>query len=156
MVATKERLEPLDVTSPPARFKPPRRLRRDPIWRAWMLAWLATPLIGIANGAARNVIAGERTLTVDQLATATLIVELGLYMWWMQGRRPLPSTRTALGIGLLWAVLTEAFEFGFGLGVTGDSFADLIGAYDITAGKVWALVPLWMFAGPALIRRLRT
>ena len=120
-----------------------------------MLAWLGTPVIGIANGAARNVIAGERTLGVDQVATGTLLLALGLYMWWLQGRRPLPSVRVALGIGALWAVLTEAFEFGFGIAVTGDSFADLIAAYDITAGKVWVLVPLWMFIGPTLIRRLR-
>lgn len=32
--------------------RPQRRLRRGRLWRAWVLAWLGTPVIGIVNGGA--------------------------------------------------------------------------------------------------------
>ena len=134
--------------------RPQRRLRRGRLWRAWMLAWLGTPVIGIVNGGVRNALVDERTPRVDLLSTVTLILALGAYMWWFHRRRPLPSTRVALEVGAVWAALTVAFEFGFGLGVTGDSFADLISAYDFTSGEVWGLVPLWMLVGPSVVRRV--
>jgi len=135
-------------------MRPHRRLRRGRLWRAWLLAWFGTPVIGIVNGGVRNALVDQRTLRVDQLSTVTLILALGAYMWWFHRRRPLPSTRVAVEVGAVWAALTVAFEFGFGLGVTGDSFADLISAYDFTSGKVWGLVPLWMLVGPSVVRRV--
>ena len=46
------------------------------------------------------------------------------------------------------------FEFGFGHWVEGDSWSTLLANYDVTAGKVWVLVPAALVVGPELVRRL--
>jgi hypothetical protein len=69
-------------------------------------------------------------------------------------RWPIPTTRQALEIGAAWGVLTVAFEFGFGHYVAGESWAELLAAYDVTDGEVWILIPLWMAAGPATVSAL--
>jgi hypothetical protein len=118
-----------------------------------MLAWFGATSIGIGNAFLREATFGElSTLRAHQASTATLLLFLALYIAWLQRRRPLSSKRTALQIGALWAAATVAFEFALGLGVTGDSLSDLIHNYNFAAGRVWALVPLWMLIGPAVLR----
>jgi hypothetical protein len=84
--------------------------------RPWLLAWLGLPILGIANGAIREVsykrVAGE--LAAHQLSTATLLVLMATYLWALERRWPLQRSRRALTIGGSWAVLTILFEFGFG------------------------------------------
>ena len=48
-------------------------------------------------------------LTAHQLSTVTLLVFLAAYMCAVERWRRLPSTRTALQVGLLWAGLTVLF-----------------------------------------------
>jgi hypothetical protein len=52
-------------------------------------------------------------------------------------------------------LLTVAFEFGFGHWVDGKTWAELLENYDLTSGHLFALVLLWVGAGPALVRALR-
>jgi hypothetical protein len=94
-------------------------------------------------------------LRAHQLSTLTLLLFLCLYIATVERRWPLPSTGIALQIGALWAVLTIAFEFGLGLFVTGDSLSVLLDNYNIGSGRLWALVPLWMGVGPAVLSNLR-
>lgn len=65
-----------------------------------------------------------------------------------------PEQAEALSVGAAWATMTVAFEFGFGHLVAGESWSELLKNYDVTAGKVWVLVPAAMAAGPELARRL--
>ncbi len=133
-----------------------RKGRPDPVWRTWGWAWVGAAGIGLANATLRELV--MRPLVdyrAHQLSTLTLIFFLALYMRWLQTRRPLPSFAVAWQVGVVWAVLTIAFEFGFGHFVAGDSVASLIHNYNFAAGQLWGLVPIWMVVGPALIRRLR-
>jgi hypothetical protein len=50
--------------------------------------------------------------------------------------------------------MSVAFEFAFGRWVEGDSWSTLLGNYDVTAGKIWVLVPAAMLAAPELARRV--
>jgi hypothetical protein len=55
--------------------------------RPWLVAWLGLPVLGIANGAIRDVtykrVAGE--LPAHQLSTATLVVLMAAYLWYVFG-----------------------------------------------------------------------
>jgi hypothetical protein len=62
--------------------------------------------------------------------------------------------RAAIAVGGTWLVLTILFEFGFGHYVDGKSWSELLADYDLTDGRVWTLVLLWIAAGPAVIRTL--
>ena len=126
------------------------------IRRAWLTAWLGGPAIGIANGAAREVLfAGRmRERTAQRISTATAFTLFSGYFLVLNRRWPIPTTRQALEIGAAWSALTIAFEFGFGHYVAGEPWAKLLAAYDVTDGEVWILIPLWMAAGPATVSAL--
>jgi hypothetical protein len=125
--------------------------------RRWIAAWLGGPVIGVANGAAREEtygrLVGERT--AQRISTATAIVLFTGYFELLERRWPIPTRRTAFEIGAAWSALTIAFEFGFGHSVVGDSWEKLLRAYDVRRGETWVLVPLWMAAGPAAVSARR-
>jgi hypothetical protein len=50
--------------------------------------------------------------------------------------------------GILWGVLTVAFEFGFGHYVSGLGWDVLLADYDVRAGRLWPLVLLATVAAP--------
>ncbi|HSJ45551.1 MAG TPA: hypothetical protein VK923_12780 [Euzebyales bacterium] len=132
----------------------PRRVRRSRVVRSWAIAWGGAATIGVANAVLREAAFSDLgELPAHQLSTVTLLVFLAAYMWAVERWRQLPSTRTAVQVGLLWAGLTVVFEFVLGLYVTKQPLSELLGAYNVAAGRLWALVPLWMAVGPEVVRR---
>ena len=124
------------------------------LWRRYTVAWLGRVVIGMANGTARELTyrksVGE--LAAHQISTATAISLFAAYFQGLERRWPIPSRRSALGIGATWLLLTVAFEFGFGHCVAKKSWAELLRDYDLSEGRVWGsfspgsrLVP-WPFA----------
>ena len=124
--------------------------------RRWLIAWVGAPVLAIVNGAIRELVYKEQVgeATADQISLAPLIALLALYFWVLQRRWPLATRREALSIGAAWVTLSVLFEFGFGHYVEGDSWADLLRTYDVTAGNLWILIPLWIAAGPAVVRAM--
>jgi hypothetical protein len=129
----------------------------DHEWRAWMVGWLGGPVLGIANGAARERLYKDRVgnLTAHQISTLTLITLLAWYIAMLDRRWPIRSTRSAFEIGAAWASLTILFEFGFGHYIARASWSDLLDQYDVSRGRVWPLVLVWTAIGPAVVRVLR-
>jgi hypothetical protein len=121
-----------------------------------MFGWLGGAVLGVANGAARQLYT-ERVgdTQAHAISTATLLGLLTLYIAALDRRWPLPTRRTGLAVGGGWMALTVLFEFGFGHFVVGDSWSRLLEQYDVTRGNLWILVPLWMLIGPAAMRELR-
>ena len=61
----------------------------------------------------------------------------------------------ALRLGLFWLALTLAFEFGFGRGVQGRSWGELLEAYTFRDGNIWPLVLVVTLFAPLIAVRLR-
>jgi hypothetical protein len=124
--------------------------------RYWLLAWGGACALGIVNGAARQAFyedaMGDRK--AHAVSTGTLVAALTAYVAGLQHRWPLVSRRTAIRIGAGWAVATLVFEFGFGHYVGGQSWTELLEAYDVPRGELWILVPVAMLTLPEIIRRL--
>jgi hypothetical protein len=127
------------------------------IWRAWLIAWLGGSVLGIVNGVVRELVykdeVGDRT--AHYISTATLIVLLALYFWMLDRRWPLPTFPDAILIGLVWALLTASFDFGFGHYVDRKPWSELAREYDLSAGRVWILALAWVALGPSAIRGIR-
>jgi len=125
-------------------------------WR-YLLAWLAAIPIGILNGALREFgyrqFLGE--LPAHQLSTASFVLLFGIYVWiifqWLQ----IFTSQAALRIGFTWLILTIAFEFLFGHFVMDHPWEVLLHDYNLTAGRLWVLVLLWVMLAPFIIYRLR-
>jgi hypothetical protein len=143
---------------PPLPSTIPRRLRRNRLVGKWMAAWLGATTLGLANAGVRELGYADRVgeLAAHQISTATLLAALTYYMWLLDQRWPVPTTRTALAIGGGWAALTVLFEFGLGRYVLGSPWPDLLANYNLADGRIWVLVPVWMGVGPATLQRLRT
>jgi len=128
----------------------------SPAPRAWLLGWLAGPLLGIANGAARDTLYARRLgeARAQRVSTATLICLLGGWFVFLQRRRPIASGAEAARIGGTWCALTVLFELVLGRVLGKRSWSELAGAYDVRKGRLWVLVPLWTAVGPAVSRAL--
>ncbi len=122
----------------------------------YFLVWLPMVLIAILNGAARDLLYGKKMTEIraHQVSTASGAMLLSVYIWVViQYLRP-ESAGQAIEIGLLWLVLTVAFEFIFGRFVAGHSWARLFGDYNIFAGRLWAPLLVWIALAPYLLYRL--
>jgi len=130
-----------------------RQRTRTP-WQPWLIAWLGAAVLGVANGVARATLY-EKQLGAGRahyISTATLLLLLSAYVRWLSCVWPIPSSAGALRIGGVWTGLTIVFEFGFGRFVAHDSWSALLAQYNVARGKVWALIPVWMSLGPAVLR----
>ena len=122
----------------------------------YFLVWLPMVLIAILNGAARELLYGKKMaeLRAHQVSTVLGAVLLGVYIWFViQYLRP-ESAGQAIEVGLLWLILTVAFEFIFGRFVAGHSWAKMFGDYNIFAGRLWAPLLVWITLAPYLFYRL--
>lgn len=84
-----------------------------------------------------------------------LFVFFALYIWLVVRLWPIGSSRQALAIGLAWLGLTLVFEFALGRFVSGLSWREMFAEYDLTAGRLWALIPLWVAIAPYVFYQLR-
>lgn len=64
------------------------------------------------------------------------------------------TAKTYWVIGLWWMLATIVFETIFGLS-SGHTLAELIKAYDVTTGNLWALVVLFIGIVPRLAIKIR-
>lgn len=122
----------------------------------YLIAWLPMVLIGIANGVLREFTYGRFVgeLTAHQLSTGVALVLFGVYVWLVVRVWPPVSTAQSVRVGIVWLVLTVAFEFLFGHYVVGHAWARLLHDYNLLAGRVWALVLIWIAAAPVVFTTL--
>jgi len=119
-------------------------------------AWFVMLFASIANGAARDLLYGEymSELTAHQLSTVTSIILLGAIIYIFVRMYPPSSDQHAIAIGLFWVTLTLAFEFLFFHFIGGHSWSPLLANYNVLAGRVWILVPIWIGIAPYLFFHL--
>jgi hypothetical protein len=124
-------------------------------WRAWVIGWTGMLALALVNGTLRATVVqpllGETIARAA--ATVLLLLALAVYVTWMQRRWPIPTTGQAWAVGAAWVALTLAFEFGWGRLVEGLAWTTMLTDYDITAGRIWVLVPVGIAVAPALARR---
>jgi hypothetical protein len=128
-------------------------------WAAWSRAWAGVVVVAFVNGALHRGYEGALgELRAEQLSNVVLLMLLAPWVVRTERRHPLPSAGDAVAVGLAWASATVVFEFLFGHYVNGDSWAHLLGAYDVTQGRLWLLTIVGVAAAPCAARafRLRT
>ena len=124
---------------------------------AYLLAWLGLAVVAIVNGALRvkGYAPYMSELSAHQVSTFIGIGLFGIFFWLLTGFFPLSSSRQALGIGVMWLVMTILFEFVFGHFVMGHSWTKLFADYNIFEGRLWILILLWTLFGPYIFYRIR-
>lgn len=119
------------------------------MWK-YLVAWVPMVAIAVLNGAVRDAWYAKRTseLRAHQLSTASLLLLLGAYIWFIIGLLPPGSGAEALAVGLVWLVLTLACEFLFGHFVARRAWSRILHDYNVLAGRIWLLVPMWVAIAP--------
>lgn len=125
------------------------------MWR-YLLAWFVMLVVSVVNGTLRDFTYGRHLpeLLAHQLSTLSGIVLLGVVIYLFVRRWPPASSRQALSIGLFWMALTVAFEFLFFHYAGGHSWAGLLANYDLSRGRLWPLLLVWVAFAPCLFYRL--
>ncbi len=112
-------------------------------------------LLAIGNGILREATYGKHVpeLYAHQLSTLTAAVVFAIAVWLLKRRCAIESTGQAVGIGVCWLILTLCFEFGFGHYIAGRSWSRLLHDYDLSSGRVWPLLLVWVACLPYLAYR---
>lgn len=123
----------------------------------YLYAWLALLAVAMVNGALREFTYGKYVseLSAHQLSCLTGILLFAVVIHQYVRRWPFASARQALGVGLFWMLLTVAFEFLFFHYVGGHSWDALLANYNLSAGRLWPLILLWVAFAPYLFYRFR-
>lgn len=122
----------------------------------YVLLWFPMVVLAIINGTARDLWYKKHIndLSAHQISTVSLMILLGIYIFFVLKKHPPQSVTESLLIGFLWMTLTLAFEFGFGL-YRGNSLSQLLEAYNITKGQLWLLIPVWIALAPYVFLRIQ-
>jgi hypothetical protein len=123
----------------------------------YILFWLGLPVIGIINGAIREIVYKEALgeLFAHQVSSFTAVVLFSLYVWVLEGTWKPSSSCQAVAIGCIWLLLTIAFEFLFGHYVMKLPWDALIADYNVFEGRFWSIVVFWIGLSPLVIYHMR-
>ncbi len=120
-------------------------------------AWIPMVVIAVLNGLIREAWYGKYMSEVHahQVSTLTAVLLFGIYIWKLIDKWRPDSSAQAMSIGFVWLALTVVFEFLFGRYVVGKSWSELFKDYNISAGRIWVLILIWITVAPYLFYRLR-
>ena len=123
----------------------------------FFLSWFPMIPIAVANGALREAWLVPRTgeHRARQLSTLLLIAFFSIYFAVVFSVWPIASRTEAVNVGSMWLALTLVFEFVLGRFVSRLSWRKMLSEYNLVAGRLWALVPLWVAAAPYVFFRLQ-
>jgi len=127
-----------------------------PIVVKYIAAWLGMMVLAVLNGVARDKLYGPRVgdLAAHQFSTGILLILFGIYFYALQKIWPLRTASTAWTVGVIWLAMTLLFETALGRLVAKQPWRVLLADYNLLAGRLWALVPLWVLCGPYVALRL--
>jgi hypothetical protein len=122
----------------------------------YSFAWLPMVFIAILNGIFRESVLAKKVseLQAHQLSCLTGVLLFFGYTWLISLKWPLESTRQALTIGVIWLLLTVAFEFRFGHYVAHHSWGKLFQDYNILAGRLWVFVLVGVTLLPLIVFKI--
>jgi len=111
----------------------------------YLIAWIGLVILAIINGAIREFLYQKHTgeHKGHQISTFTLLILITIYSFLIFNTWNIPSFTYAIYIGLIWLILTLAFEFGFGHFISKKSWNILFREYNIFKGRFWPLILIW-------------
>jgi hypothetical protein len=122
----------------------------------YLYAWFVLLLVAVVNGGLRDFTYGKHVseLLAHQISCVIGILLFAVVISQFVLRWPPASAREAWFIGAFWMALTVAFEFLFFHYVGGHTWEELWANYDMSRGRLWPLILLWVLVAPYLFYRI--
>ena len=125
-------------------------LRAVGIWFVFLV--IAFGLGAVREGLLRPRIGEAKAHVIGTLiAVAFMILVIYAFIQRVHGSC---SMTDLILIGVLWLVMTVAFEFGFFHYVMGKSWENLLADYNVLRGRIWVLVLATVLLGPIIVGTL--
>ena len=122
----------------------------------YFLFWLPMIVIAFANATLRELVLMKQfnEFRLHQLSTITLIVLCFIYAWFVFPFLQIQNVKQAFLTGIIWLLLTVAFEFFLGR-LSGKSWEYLLRDYDVAGGRIWPLFLFFLLMMPYITYILR-
>jgi len=122
----------------------------------YFLLWFPMVLIAVINGGVRESLYKKQLgdLHAHQVSTLTGIILFSIYGWFVFNIWNIESTSQAWLIGLMWFIMTEAFEFLGGHYLFKNSWERIFSDYNIFKGRLWILIPIWVAIAPYIFYKI--
>ena len=119
--------------------------------------WFGILVLASLNGAVRDLLLMPRLGDQTARAISTIVLcGLVLLVTWRTIRWISPRSREdALRVGVLWVVLTLAFEFLAGHYLFHKPWTALLADYDLRSGRIWILALLTTLIAPVWLAQDR-
>ena len=125
-------------------------LRAVGIWFVFLV--IAFGLGAVREGLLRPRIGEAKAHVIGTLiAVAFMILVIYAFIQRVHGSC---SMTDLILIGVLWLVMTVAFEFGFFHFVMGKPWENLLADYNVPRGRIWVLVLATVLLGPIIVGTL--
>jgi hypothetical protein len=120
-----------------------------------LAAWVGMLVLAVLNGALREALLTPALGDTfgRQLSTVLLLALFAGWFWLLHRRWPLATPCQAWLVGVVWLLMTLALETFMGRVLAGRPWSQVLEDYDVMAGRVWVLVPLWTLVGPYVFFR---
>lgn len=119
----------------------------------YALVWPGLLMLAVLNGMVREFgygpVVGEKW--AQQVSVVPAILLFLVYTGWVARRWPIGSYATALGIGLVWMVLTVGFELFLVTVLMGEPLSVALNQYNLAAGQLWPVVVAATFFLPCFV-----
>jgi len=127
------------------------------VYLRYFVAWFPIIILAFINATIREAVykryVGE--LGAHQISTLTLCILVGIYVWVLSRHLKLQSSGQAVGVGLMWLVMTVIFETTLGRYVLGNPWSQVLRDYNVLEGRVWPLFLLWLTVSPYVFYRIK-
>jgi hypothetical protein len=119
--------------------------------------WLVLVILAIINAIIRESVYGPHVTSFQAQQISALIFIIILFIFTIIFLKVLPikaTSRQYLFLGLFWLALTIIFEFLFGHYVVGNSWSELLAAYNLLQGQLWPLVLIATVLMPWIVSKI--
>jgi hypothetical protein len=127
------------------------------VYLKYFIAWFPIVILAFANATVRETVYKRYVseLAAHQVSTLTMCVLVGLYVWTLSRYLKLQSSGQAIGVGLMWLMMTVLFETVLGRYVLRNPWSQVLQDYNVLEGRVWPLALLWVTLSPYVFYRLK-
>ncbi len=118
-----------------------------------VVTWFALMVVALLNAALRELIVAPLAGSmIGHVSSTMLLAVFILLLSWVSIPWIGPDRASrAFQVGIVWFILTQAFEWLAGHYIFGSSWQTIIDDYNVSRGRIWVIIPITTLLAPVLV-----